>query len=142
MNQNSLAIIAGTISSLVFVSSHVPMLLKAYRTGDLHSYSSANLIMVNAGNLIYWLYVSSLPAGPIWVLHTFYTVSSALLLVMYYRMLMKESAARRRNHSGARQVAAALRAARSVVNIEPVRLLDNFNVDIVPKFHGYGIGCR
>jgi hypothetical protein len=142
MGIDSWALIAGTISSLMFVSSHVPMLLKAYRTGDLHSYSSLNLIMVNVGNLVYWLYVSSLPAGPIWVLHTFYTVSSALLLVMYCRMLVKEFPKRRRRRFASRQLAARRRAARSAVNMKLTRLSDYLNIGIAPKLHGCGAGCR
>jgi len=82
---DSLSIIAGMVSSFVFASSNVPMLLKAYRTKDLHSYSASNLILVNAGNLLYWLYVVTLSPGPIWVLHTFYTISSGILLVMYWQ---------------------------------------------------------
>ena len=74
----SLSIIAGTISSVIFASSHIPMLLKAYQTKDLHSYSPVNLILVNVGNLLYSLYVITLPPGPIWVLHTFYTLSSGM----------------------------------------------------------------
>ena len=62
------------------------MLLKAYRTRDLHSYSSLNMLLVNMGNLIYWLYILQLPFGPIWLLHAFYTVSSALLLVLYLQL--------------------------------------------------------
>lgn len=86
---DSLALIAGTISSIIFASSHIPMLLKAYRTKDLHSYSAFNLILVNAGNLLYSFYVITLPLGPIWILHAFYTLSSGLLLVMYWRQAGK-----------------------------------------------------
>jgi len=85
----SLSLIAGTISSIIFASSHIPMLLKAYRTKDLHSYSAVNLILVNAGNLLYSLYVVTLPPGPIWALHIFYTLSSGVLLVMYWRQAGK-----------------------------------------------------
>lgn len=84
MDTQIVSFIAGTISSLIFAGSNVPMLWKAYQTRDLHSYSSLNIILVNAGNLIYWLYVVSLPMGPVWILHTFYTVASLLLLVMYF----------------------------------------------------------
>ncbi|HXV41738.1 MAG TPA: hypothetical protein VEC96_01640 [Anaerolineae bacterium] len=78
-----MSLIAGTISGLIFISSHVPMLLKAFCTQDLHSYSRLNLLLVNVGNLIYWLYLVSLPLGPVWVLHTFYTISSGLLLILF-----------------------------------------------------------
>lgn len=83
---DSLSLIAGMVSSFIFASSYVPMLWKAFQTRDLHSYSWLNLVLVNAGNLIYWLYIVTLPPGPIWLLHTFYTVASALLLLMYWRL--------------------------------------------------------
>lgn len=42
-------------------------------------------MMANIGNLVHWLYVISLPPGPVWVLHTFYTLASLVLLVLYLR---------------------------------------------------------
>jgi uncharacterized protein with PQ loop repeat len=86
MDTQHLSFIAGAVSSLIFVGSHVPMLWKAYRTKDLRSYSRLNLMLVNVGNLIYWLYLISLPPGPVWLLHTFYTISSGLLLMLYCRL--------------------------------------------------------
>lgn len=83
MDAQSVSFVAGAISSFMFISSHVPMLLKAFRTRDLHSYSFLHLLLVNAGNLLYWLYIFDLPPGPIWLMHTFYTLSSALLLGLY-----------------------------------------------------------
>jgi uncharacterized protein with PQ loop repeat len=85
MEMEFYAFVAGTIASLIFVSSHIPMLLKAYQTRDLRSYSRSNLMLINIGNLIYWLYLMSLPPGPIWLLHAFYTISSVLLLIQYCR---------------------------------------------------------
>ncbi len=86
MDSSSLSFIAGTVSSLIFVGGNVPMLLKAYRTQDVHSYSYLNLILVNLGNLVYWFYVVSLPLGPIWVLHTFYTITAMALLGLYIKL--------------------------------------------------------
>ncbi|GAB4441296.1 MAG: hypothetical protein Fur0044_37780 [Anaerolineae bacterium] len=86
MDTQQLSLLAGAISSLIFVGSHVPMLRRAYQTRDLRSYSRLNLILVNLGNLIYWLYLISLPPGPVWVLHSFYTLSSAWLLLWYCRL--------------------------------------------------------
>jgi hypothetical protein len=63
----------------------VPMLLKAFKTKNMHSYSLGNILLNNVGNLIYWLYISSFPLGPIWVMHTFYTAASVLMLVWYLR---------------------------------------------------------
>ena len=91
MNTQTLALIAGTLSSLIFVSSHVPMLWKAYKTRDLSSYSLLNIILLNVGNLLYWLYIVSLPIGPVWMMHTFYTVSSGLLLYLYGRYVLSKS---------------------------------------------------
>ena len=85
MDNQSLSLITGTVSSLIFASSYVPMLWKVYKTRDLSSYSWLNIIMVNAGNLFHWLYVASLPLGPVWILHLFYTIASVLLLFMYFR---------------------------------------------------------
>jgi uncharacterized protein with PQ loop repeat len=85
MNAESLPMIAGTISTLMFVSSNLPMVGKAFRTKDLSSYSFGHILLSNIGNLVYWLYVLSLPAGPIWFLHGFFTVTTALMLVCYLR---------------------------------------------------------
>jgi len=83
MNIEILAYLAGTISSFIFVGSNVPMVWKVFKTKDMRSYSILNLALVNTGNLIYWLYIVSLPMGPIWLLHTFYTLVSVLMLVLY-----------------------------------------------------------
>jgi hypothetical protein len=88
MNTELVALIAGLVSSVMFVSSHLPMLLKAFRTKDLHSYSPLNIFLVNIGNLIYWLYIIGLPFGPIWLMHTFYTISSGLLLILYWQLYL------------------------------------------------------
>jgi uncharacterized protein with PQ loop repeat len=75
-------ILAGTISTVVFAVSNLPMLGKALRTRDVSSYSLPSFAMINAANLVYSLYVFSLPFGPIWALHTFYLVSCAIMLVL------------------------------------------------------------
>ena len=85
METQSLALLAGTLSTLLFVSSNFPMLLKAFKTQDLSSYSLTHIALSNVGNLIYWMYVVSLPVGPIWFLHGFFTVTTALMLVCYVR---------------------------------------------------------
>lgn len=85
MDIQTIQIVAGSISSMLFMSGNVPMLLKVYKTKDVRSYSLSNILLLNAGNLIYWLYISSLPVGPIWVLHSFYTVTMVLMLVWYLR---------------------------------------------------------
>lgn len=85
MDMSTTAFIAGSISSSLFASSLIPMLRKAYRTKDMKSYSLSNIVLTNVGNLIHSIYVYSLPAGPIWVLHTFYLVAMALMLIWYLR---------------------------------------------------------
>jgi uncharacterized protein with PQ loop repeat len=76
----SVALAAGTVATVVFAASALPMLGKAARTKDLASYSRGNLVLANVGNLIYSMYVFDLPPGPIWLLHTFYAATSALML--------------------------------------------------------------
>lgn len=93
MDTLTISLIAGTVSSLIFVGSHVPTLVKAYRTKDVHSYSCAHLVLVNLGNIIYWLYVISLPVGPVWILHSCYTIFSGLFLIMYLRLQVKKNGA-------------------------------------------------
>ena len=80
-----LPLVAGLVASGLFVSSHVPMLLKAFRTRDVRSYSLLNLVLTNLGNGVYWLYVATLPFGPLWLPHGFYTLVTALMLVGYLR---------------------------------------------------------
>lgn len=77
--------LAGALSTVIFALSAMPMLVKAARTKDLGSYSLGNIVLSNTGNLVYSVYVFSLPAGPIWALHSFYLVSTALMLVWYLR---------------------------------------------------------
>ena len=78
-------LIAGTVSSTIFVMSTLPMLLKAFHTKDLKSYSFTNIMLSNIGNLIYAMYVYSLPVGPVWVLHGFNLVTTGLMLFWYLR---------------------------------------------------------
>ncbi len=80
-----LQLIAGIVSSLTFASSSLLMVLKAFRTQDLKSYSLGNIGLANLGNLIHWVYVSGLPFGPIWFLHAFSTITTGLMLIGYLR---------------------------------------------------------
>ncbi|MGH3646279.1 MAG: hypothetical protein ACRDTM_03750 [Micromonosporaceae bacterium] len=81
----SFPVAAGAVSTTIFAFSTLPMLLKAARTRDLASYSLGNILLSNLGNVIHSVYVFHLPAGPVWVLHTFYLVSTALMLFWYVR---------------------------------------------------------
>jgi uncharacterized protein with PQ loop repeat len=85
MDGQTLQLVAGSISSLLFMTANIPMLVKAYRTRNLRSYSLSNIVLINVGNVLYWLYIRHFPPGPIWALHSFYTVSSAFMLVWYLR---------------------------------------------------------
>jgi hypothetical protein len=90
----SMALLAGSVSTVVFIASYLPMLAKAARTRDLGSYSVGNLVLANLGNAVYSIYVFSLPPGPIWALHSFYLVSSLAMLAMWvgYRRRLTRSA--------------------------------------------------
>jgi hypothetical protein len=82
---SSLALMAGSVSTAVFVASTLPMLVKAGRTKNLASYSLGNILLANVGNLIYAVYVVSLPLGPVWALHGFHLGATGLMLFWYVR---------------------------------------------------------
>lgn len=77
--------LAGSVSTVLFVASYLPMLVKAVRSRDLASYSLGNLVIANVGNGVHTVYVLSLPPGPLWALHAFYVGSSALMLLWWWR---------------------------------------------------------
>lgn len=81
----NLPLLAGSVSTAIFVFSTLPMLVKAGRTKDLASYSLGNIVLANVGNLIYAVYVFSLPFGPIWALHGFHLGATGLMLFWYLR---------------------------------------------------------
>ena len=85
MGNPSLPMLAGFVSSTIFIGSNLPMLIKAFKTKDLSSYSLGHLALGSLGNLVYWLYVVSLPFGPVWLLQAFFTTASALMLFLYFR---------------------------------------------------------
>jgi len=80
-----LPVLAGAVSTMIFAASTLPMLVKAGRTKDLGSYSLGNIVLSNVGNAVHSIYVFSLPAGPVWVLHAFYLVTTGLMLLWYVR---------------------------------------------------------
>lgn len=82
MNASTLA---GSLSTLLFAASVMPMLVRAARTKDLTSYSRSQLALANVGNLVHAVYVVSLPPGPLWILHGFYLVTSAQMLRWHLR---------------------------------------------------------
>jgi hypothetical protein len=81
----SVPVLAGSVSTAIFVASTLPMLVKAGRTKDLTSYSLGNIVLANLGNLIYAIYVVSLPLGPVWALHGFHVGATGLMLFWYLR---------------------------------------------------------
>ncbi|MCB8936820.1 MAG: hypothetical protein H6655_00280 [Ardenticatenaceae bacterium] len=83
VERQSIEIVAGFGSSLIFIMSNLPMVAKAVRTRDLRSYSLSQILLANTGNLLYWLYVLGLPFGPIWLLHGFNTAVALLMLALY-----------------------------------------------------------
>ncbi len=76
--------VAGSVAGLLFAAGSLDMLVKAWRTKDLRSYSFGQILMNNVGNLFYWLYVLSLPFGPIYFMHGFFTFVSLLMLTWYF----------------------------------------------------------
>ena len=92
MEFQRLAVLAGVISTTLFAASQIPMLVRARRTRDLRSYSPLNLVLANVGNGFHWLYVVSLPFGPIWFLHGFFTLATALMLLWYVQQQGRWSA--------------------------------------------------
>lgn len=84
--------LAGAIATVIFAVSTVPMVAKVARTKDLRSYSRSNIVLSNVGNAVQSVYVFSLPAGPIWALHSFYLTTTALMLVWYLRYAAAASA--------------------------------------------------
>ncbi len=81
---SQLQVLAGSIAGLIFAAASWNMLVKAWRTKDLRSYSPGQIILNNVGNLIYWLYVISLPFGPIYFMHGFFTLVSLIMLIWFY----------------------------------------------------------
>jgi uncharacterized protein with PQ loop repeat len=91
----NLPVIAGTISTIIFAFSTLPMLLKAFRTKDMKSYSLGNILLANVGNIVHSFYVFHLPPGPIWLLHAFYLITTGLMLVWYLRYEMRSGILKR-----------------------------------------------
>jgi hypothetical protein len=85
MTFNQFQLLAGSLSSLIFVSSNFPMLWKLVKTRNAKSYSLGQIVLRNLGNLVYWIYVASLPVGPAWYLQGFFTLSGLVLLGCYLK---------------------------------------------------------
>ena len=85
MSLHDAGVVAGVFSTILFVVSYLPMLVKAARTRDLSSYSARSLAVANLGNAVHTVYVVSLPIGPIWALHGFYLAATGLMMWWYLR---------------------------------------------------------
>lgn len=77
-------VVAGSLAGLIFAAASWNMAAKAWRTKDLRSYSRGQVVLNNVGNLLYWLYVVSLPFGPIYFMHGFCTLVWVLMLIWYF----------------------------------------------------------
>lgn len=77
-----------------------PIVLTAVLTRDLTSYSLSHLLLVNAGNALYSLYVYALAFGPIWALHTFHVSTSLIMLVWCLLFAPSSARGRRRPQRG------------------------------------------
>lgn len=80
-----LATAAGALATFLFIASNIPMLVKAVRTRDLRSYSPGALALNTVGNGLQWVYLWSMPLGPIHVLNAFTTIVTAVMLGLYFR---------------------------------------------------------
>ena len=89
-----MAVLAGSLSTAIFVGSALPMLAKAARTRDLDSYSRGQLVLSNVGNAVNSVYVFSLPIGPIWLLHLFNLGCTLLMLGWHLRYASGRHAAK------------------------------------------------
>jgi hypothetical protein len=96
----NIAVLAGIVSTVIFAVGTFPMLLKAARTRDLGSYSFGQIALNNLGNAVHTIYVVHLPMGPIWWLHAFYLVSTALMLFWYVRYVHSSTHAAKRREMG------------------------------------------
>ena len=83
METEEMQLFAGSVSSLIFIMGTLQMVIKALLTKDMDSYSASALVLNNIGNLIHWVYVLSLPPGPIYVLHGFFTLATVFLLIWW-----------------------------------------------------------
>lgn len=85
MIKMDLPTLAGFLSTALFATATFPMLAKAFRTRDLASYSPGNILLNNVGNVVYSFYVFRLPPGPVWFLHTYNVITTAVMLYWYLK---------------------------------------------------------
>ena len=83
-------LIAGSISSALFIASTIPALAKVLHTKDMRSYRRSSLFIATLGNGMHWLYIVSLPIGPIYALHGFTTRSTTFMVVWSWKYQRSE----------------------------------------------------
>ena len=76
----SLPVLAGSVSTAIFIASTLPMLVKAATPQDLASYSLGNILLANIGNVTYAGMCSACQLGPVWALHGFHLCATGLML--------------------------------------------------------------
>lgn len=81
MNWDVVQLVAGMVSSCIFATGTMAMLVKTLRTKDVSSFSMVTMVANNIGNGVNWVYILSLPFGPIHILHGFYTIAAMIMLV-------------------------------------------------------------
>lgn len=84
MKMEDMQMVSGSVAGFIFAAGSLNMVIKAWQTKDLSSYSLGQMVLNNVGNLFYWLYVISLPIGPIYFMHSFFTIVSLLMLIWYF----------------------------------------------------------
>lgn len=114
--------LAGTVAAVVFAIANLPMVWKALRTRDVGSYSLGSIGMINAANVVYSLYVFSLPPGPIWLLHSFYLAASAVMLVLCARQRQRRHPHPTSTHRSAGVEIGRARRTDRVRAVKPARL--------------------
>lgn len=97
----SLPVLAGVVSTVIFVTSTLPMLVKAARTKDLSSYSIGNILLSNVGNVVNTIYIVHLPVGPVWALHAFHLITTGMMLFWYVRYTVRDGKGGRRRSTPA-----------------------------------------
>lgn len=81
--ETNLPLIAGFMATGLFAVGTLPMLVKAFRTKNLASYSLGNILLNNVGNIVNSIYIFHLPPGPVWFLHSYNLLITGLMLVWF-----------------------------------------------------------
>ena len=100
-------VLAGLMSTTLFVASYLPMLYRAVTTRDLGPPTAGRVWCWPTSATSFSRSTSySLPTGPIWFLHGFYLGASALMLGLHLRHIGMDSASGRAADTDDRDVGA------------------------------------